>query len=78
MGVMIIFSLSHYRVKSVECTDQILGEWAYNVVAIIKVALDDTFHFLDGRCFHNEQGATKLLLGAGENRFRCESRPNDL
>jgi hypothetical protein len=78
MGVITIFSLSHYHVKSVESTDYTWGERAYDVVFVVEVTLDDIFRFLDGRCFHNEQGAIHLLLSTRENGFRCESWSEDL
>ena len=75
---MTIFSLSHCRVKSAERAGRKLGKRTYNVAVVIHVALDDTFHLLDGRRFYDEQGAIHLRLTTGENRFGCESWSDNL
>lgn len=54
------------------------GVRTHNVGFVIDVALDYAFHLLNGRCFHDEHGAIHLLLSAREDRFRCESWPEDL
>jgi len=54
------------------------GERTYDVVGVKGITLDDFFHLLDRRCFHDEQRAIHLLLSTGENGFGGESWSEDL
>lgn len=47
MGVMIIFSLSHYRLKSMKRSMQSAKEQTYYVLGVKEVALDDLLDLLD-------------------------------
>lgn len=47
MGVMIIFSLSHYRLESMKWPMQSAREQTYYVLSVKEVGLDDLLDLLD-------------------------------